>query len=206
MAFVPLRQAWALFDDAAQIADPGLGWVVGGLFGDGKLSRGMLGKLEHALTLYQGIYRLVRFISAEASRLQQKLYDVAWSDNRQMDEYGKLPPVGNTVDVSTATYTNSIGDTQFSATWTDPDFGPTQHAVYYVRAIEILTPRWSTYDAVALGIDPHPDAPTWVQERAWTSPIWYMPAPELVEKTDFYPGLLEKLRPSNFDESKLDDY
>lgn len=137
---------------------------------------------------------------------RQKVYEVAWSDNREMDEQGKVPPVGNTVDVATATYTNSIGDNQLAGVWTDPDFDPSQHAVYYARVIEIPTPRWSTYDAVKLGIPPHPGAPTTLQERAWTSPIWYTPAPDLVKKADFYPGLLEKLRPSNFDDSKLDQY
>ena len=129
-----------------------------------------------------------------------------WSDDRKMDDNGKVPPVGNTVDVSTATYTNSIGDNELAAVWTDPDFDPSQHAMYYARVIEIPTPRWSTYDAVALGIEPLPQAPATLQERAWTSPIWYTPAPELVNKADFYPGLLEKLRPSNFDASTLDQY
>ena len=142
----------------------------------------------------------------ETGNGRQKIYDVAWSDNRVPDENGKLPPVGNTVDVSTATYSNSIGDSMLSATWTDPDFDPSRHAVYYARVIEIPTPRWSTYDAVKLGIPPRPDAPTTLQERAWTSPIWYTPAPELVKKADFYPGLLEKLRPSSFDESVLVGY
>ena len=137
---------------------------------------------------------------------RQHVYDVAWSDNREMDENGKVPPVGNTVDVSTATYTNSIGDNELMGTWTDPDFDPTRHAVYYVRVIEIPTPRWSTYDAVALGIEPHPEAPTTIQERAWTSSIWYTPAPDLVQKAPFYPMLQEKLRPSDFDESKLKDF
>ena len=137
---------------------------------------------------------------------RQQVYDVAWSDNRKMNEHGKLPPVGNTVDVSTATYTNSIGDNELKAVWTDPDFDPTRHAMYYVRVIEIPTPRWSTYDAVKLGIPLHPDAPATLQERAWTSPIWYTPAPDMVKRADFYPGLLEKIRPSNFDEASLKDY
>ena len=142
----------------------------------------------------------------ESGNGRQKVYDVAWSDSRQKDEHGKVPPVGNTVDISAATYQNTIGVSELAATWTDPDFDPTRHAVYYARVIEIPTPLWSTYDAVQLGIDLHPDAPAWIQERAWTSPIWYTPAPELVKKADFYPGLLEKLRPSNFDPSTLENY
>ena len=137
---------------------------------------------------------------------REEIYDVAWSDNRKMDENGKLPPVGNTVDVSTATYENSIGDNELSAVWTDPNFDPSQHAMYYARVIEIPTPRWTTYDAVKLGLPPHPDVPASLQERAWTSPIWYTPAPDLVKKADFYPGLQEKLRPSSFDESTLKNY
>jgi len=137
---------------------------------------------------------------------RQKVYDLAWSDNRQPDEDGKLPPVGNTVDVSTATYTNSIGDVELSGMWTDPDFDPSAHAVYYVRVLEIPTPRWSTYDAVKLGLEPHPAVSATIQERAWTSPIWYTPASELARRADFYPFLLEKLRPSSFDASTLKDY
>ena len=106
----------------------------------------------------------------------EKIYDVALSDNRKPDpKTGKVPPVGNTVDIKTATYKNSIGDSQLSAVWTDPDFDPALHAVYYVRGIEIPTPRWSTYDAVALGIDPPEEVPATLQERTWASPIWYTP-------------------------------
>ena len=123
----------------------------------------------------------------------EKVYDVAWSDGRTPDANGKLPPVGNTVNIKEASYTNDIGDTQLATVWTDPDFDPSQHAVYYVRVLEIPTPRWTTYDAKALGIDPLPDVPATIQERAWSSPIWYTPAPELVKKQDFYPGLRQAL-------------
>ena len=120
----------------------------------------------------------------------EKVYDVAWSDNRKMDKKtGKLPPVGNTVNIKDASYTNSIGDTQLSAVWTDPDFEASQHAVYYVRVLEIPTPRWTTYDAKALGIEPPSDVPATIQERAWSSPIWYTPEAKLVKKAGFYPGL-----------------
>ena len=86
-----------------------------------------------------------------------------------------MQPVGNTVDAKTATYKNSIGDTQLTAVWTDPDFDPTLHAVYYVRVLEIPTPRWSTYDAVSLGRPIPEGLPASIQERAWSSPIWYVP-------------------------------
>jgi len=113
----------------------------------------------------------------------EQIYDVAWSDNRKPDaKTGKLPPVGNTVDIKNASYDNSIGDTQLSAVWTDPDFDPSQHAVYYVRVLEIPTPRWSTYDAKTLGIEPVAGYPATQQERAWSSPIWYTPDPSQVAK------------------------
>ncbi|MGI9316711.1 MAG: DUF3604 domain-containing protein [bacterium] len=137
---------------------------------------------------------------------REKVYDVAWSDKRKQDANGKLPPVGNTVNVKQATYKNSIGDNELMAVWTDPEFDPSQHAVYYARVIEIPTPRWTTYDAVKLGIDPPADVQASIQERAWTSPIWYTPSRDLVKKADFYPMLKEKLRPSEFDESKLKNY
>ena len=106
----------------------------------------------------------------------EKIYDVAWSDDRKPNaKTGKLPAVGNTVDVKKATYTNDIGDTQLSAMWTDPDFVPTDPAAYYVRVLEIPTPRWSTYDSVRNGIPVPKGLPATLQERAWSSPIWYTP-------------------------------
>jgi hypothetical protein len=107
---------------------------------------------------------------------QQKVYDVAWSGNRKIGADGKLPAVGNTVDVSTALWSNSIGAAQLSTVWTDPDFKADQEAFYYVRALEIPTPRHSLYDAVALGIDVSvTKEPATIQERAYSSPIWYTP-------------------------------
>ena len=106
----------------------------------------------------------------------EKIYDVAWSDDRKPDpDTGKLPAVGNTVDVKKATYTNVIGDTQLSAVWTDLDFDPNNSAAYYVRVLEIPTPRWSTYDSVKTGLPVPEGIPATIQERAWSSPIWYTP-------------------------------
>ncbi|MGL1889663.1 MAG: DUF3604 domain-containing protein [Reichenbachiella sp.] len=104
------------------------------------------------------------------------VYDVVWSDNRAIDpKTGKLPAVENTVNIKKATYTNKIGDSQLSTVWSDPDFDPDQKAAYYVRVLEIPTPRWSTYDAVRTGVAPPADVPTTIQERAYSSPIWYSP-------------------------------
>lgn len=123
---------------------------------------------------------------------QEKVFDVVWSDDRKVNaNTGKLPSVGNTVDLKTATYTNDIGDSQLSTVWTDPEFDPTEHAVYYVRVLEIPTPRWSTYDAVSLGIEPPAGVAPLIQERAWSSPIWYTPQAELVNKQAAYPDLYQ---------------
>jgi len=104
----------------------------------------------------------------------EKIYDVALSDGRTVDAAsGKAPAVGDTVDVKTATYTNDIGDAELSAVWSDPDFDAAVPAFYYARVLEIPTPRWTTYDAVKLKIAA--PEPATLQERAWTSPIWYTP-------------------------------
>ncbi|HEY6131665.1 MAG TPA: DUF3604 domain-containing protein [Halioglobus sp.] len=107
------------------------------------------------------------------AKSHEKVFDVAWSGQRNLDASGHLPAVGNTVDASTATYDNSIGSEQLSTVWMDPAFDPTQEAFYYARVIEIPTPRWTTFDAVTLGI-PAPE-PVSLQERAVTSAIWYSP-------------------------------
>jgi hypothetical protein len=107
---------------------------------------------------------------------QEKIYDIAWSDDRKLNaKTGKLPPVGNTVNIKDATYTNDIGDSQLSVVWSDPDFDPKQKAVYYVRVLEIPTPRWSTYDAARNNLPLPKDVPATIQERAYSSPIWYTP-------------------------------
>ncbi len=110
-------------------------------------------------------------------KAQERIYDVAWSDveRRKRGRNGKVPAVGNTVDVATATWTNTIGDPELSAVWTDPDFDPAHRAFYYARVLEIPTPRWTNYDAVRFSVKMSPDVPMTQQERAWTSPIWYGP-------------------------------
>lgn len=107
--------------------------------------------------------------------LRETVYDVAWSDSRKPGADGKLPPVGNTVDVANANWTNTIGSPELIAVWKDPDFEPKLRAFYYGRVIEIPTPRWTAYDAKYYGIKLGPDVPTSLQERAYTSPIWYTP-------------------------------
>lgn len=110
-----------------------------------------------------------------AGKTHEKVYDVAWSGNRKPGPDGKLPPVGNTVNVKEATYSNAIGAPYLQAYWKDPAFDPKQRAFYYVRVIEIPTPRWTTYDAKFFGTKLPDGAPTAIQERAYTSPIWYTP-------------------------------
>jgi hypothetical protein len=109
-------------------------------------------------------------------RTDEKIYDVALSDGRKVGKGGKVPPVGNSVNIKRATYTNDIGDSQLSVVWTDPDFDPKTRAVYYVRVLEIPTPRWSTYDSARNNLPLSKLVPATIQERAWSSPIWYTPA------------------------------
>jgi len=107
----------------------------------------------------------------------EKVYDVVWAGDRKPDsKSGKLPPVGDTVDVPNATYTNSIGASELIKVWKDPEFDASQRAFYYVRVLEIPTPRWTAYDAKYFGIKMPPEVPMKGQERAYTSPIWYTPA------------------------------
>ena len=106
---------------------------------------------------------------------QEKVYDVAWSGDRSPDGRGKLPAVGNTVNVAQCSYRNSIGATELVEVWTDSDFDAGQRAFYYVRVIEIPTPRWVCYDVLRYGAELPSEAQMITQERAYTSPIWYTP-------------------------------
>lgn len=108
-------------------------------------------------------------------KAQEKVFDVAWSDGRTRDAEGKVPPVGDTVDRRTAAYANTIGAAELTAVWTDPEFDPERRAFYYVRVLQIPTPRNSLYDSVALGKAPPEGYAVTIQERAYSSPIWYTP-------------------------------
>ncbi|MBL4682266.1 MAG: DUF3604 domain-containing protein [Pseudomonadales bacterium] len=106
---------------------------------------------------------------------EERIYNIAWSDDRVLDTAGKLPALESTVDISVPSYTNDIGSPEFSLFWTDTDFNADERAFYYVRVLQIPTPRHSQYDAVALQIDTPYEGPAEIQERAYTSPIWYTP-------------------------------
>ena len=109
----------------------------------------------------------------------EKIFDVAWADEREPDKWtGVVPLVASTVDIEKGTYTNSIGAVELRGVWSDPEFDPSVPAFYYARVLEIPTPRWTTIQAAELGIAPPDVVPPTVQERAWTSPIWYTPTPE----------------------------
>jgi hypothetical protein len=115
------------------------------------------------------------FLDERLGRSVEKIYNVALADGRTVGADGSVAPVGNTVDVTTATYTNDIGDAELTAVWNDPDFDPANSAAYYVRVLEIPTPRWSTYDAVRNNLPLSDIVPATIQERAFSSPIWYTP-------------------------------
>jgi hypothetical protein len=122
-------------------------------------------------------YQIVKGWLTRDGKLEEKIYDVAWADaeRRRPGGDGKLPPVGDTVDVANATWTNTIGTPELATVWTDPDFDPSQPAFYYGRVIEIPTPRWTAYDAKRFGTTPLPGTVMTITERAYTSPIWYTP-------------------------------
>ena len=130
----------------------------------------------------------------KSGQIFEKVYDVAWSGNRVLEHnvqpqnvfYGGndmvLPSVGDTVDIKNATYQNTIGAVELKTVWTDPEFDPSLYAFYYARVLQIPTPRWTTYDAKALDVAPPSNVPATVQDRAWTSPIWYTPTAEIRAK------------------------
>jgi hypothetical protein len=107
---------------------------------------------------------------------RERIYDVAVSDSRKIGPDGRaLEPVGSTVDIQSATFANTIGAPFLAAHWSDPDFDPAERAFYYVRVLEIPTPRWTTFDATRFGVALPPEVPPTVQDRAYSSPVWYTP-------------------------------
>jgi hypothetical protein len=142
---------------------------------DGKAPSFLVAALKDPLSGNLDRIQIVKGWLDDRGNRQEKVYDVAWSGPRQPGADGKLPAVGNTVDIAAATWTNTIGDPEMITVWTDPDFDPDQPAVYYARILEIPTPRWTAYEAVRYGIEMPDEIPMTTQERAYTSPIWYTP-------------------------------
>jgi len=167
----------------AQLRDPGLIGYSKGVPMGGDLKKPSKGQSPVFLVAalkdpYSGNLDRVQIIKGwldKKGRTHEKVYDVAWSDNRKPDKKGKLPPVGNTVDVKNASWTNTIGASELITVWKDPDFDSKQRAFYYARVIEIPTPRWTAYDAVRFNEKIDEKVPMITQERAYTSPIWYTP-------------------------------
>lgn len=142
---------------------------------DGRTPTFLVAALKDPIGANLDRYQIIKgWIDAQGA-VHEKVYDVAWSDDRKPGTDGKLPSVGNTVDVANATWTNTIGASELIAYWKDPEFDPTQKAFYYGRVIEIPTPRWTAYDAKYFGVKMAPEVRMETTERAYTSPIWYNP-------------------------------
>ena len=144
----------------------------------GKAPTFLVGALKDPLSGNLDRIQIVKGWLDANGKTHEKIYDVAWgdADKRKPGADGKLPPVGNTVDPKTATWTNTIGTPELIAVWRDPAFDPKQPAFYYARVIEIPTPRWTLFDAVRFGIRMGAEVPMTLQERAFTSPICYSPS------------------------------
>ncbi len=142
---------------------------------DGKAPRFIVAALRDPIGANLDRIQIVKGWLDAKGNTQEKVYDVVWSDDRQVDANGKLPAVGTTVDVKNATWTNTIGAPELISYWEDPDFDPELRAFYYARVIEIPTPRWTAYDQTRFGVTAPEGARLTIQERAYTSPIWYNP-------------------------------
>jgi hypothetical protein len=144
---------------------------------------------------------------AKSGQSFEKVFDVAWAGNRKPDAFtGVLSPIGSTVDIAKATYANTIGAVELKATWTDPEFDPSLDAFYYARVLEIPTPRWTTIQAAELKIAPPDVVPATVQERAWSSPIWFTPSAEArkAAKTGMTVADLEQKGATALDDAALE--
>jgi hypothetical protein len=171
-------------EDALNPLPAGVGYSKGVPMG-GELGEAPSGKAPTFLVAalkdpYSGNLDRIQIIKGwldKAGKTHEKVYNVAWgdADRRSLDAEGKLPAVGDTVDIENATWTNTIGDPELITVWTDPDFDPSMKAFYYARVIKIPTPRWVVYDAKRFGIKLGDEVWKTLQERGYTSPIWYTP-------------------------------
>lgn len=139
--------------------------------------RFLVGALKDPLSGHLDRIQIIKGWLDADGNTHEKIFNVAWSSpqDRKMAKDGRIPPVGNTVNVAEATWLNTIGDAELVALWEDPEFDASQPAVYYARVIEIPTPRWIAYDAKYFGDKPDADMRMTLQERAYSSPIWYVP-------------------------------
>ena len=143
---------------------------------DGKSPTFLVAAMKDAMSGNLDRIQIIKGWVGKDGKAQERVYDVAVSDDRKIDKNGRCKtPVGNTVDVANATWTNTIGDPELIAVWTDPDFDAKQRAFYYVRVLEIPTPRWTAYEAKRFNVKMPKDTKMVTQERAYTSPIWYTP-------------------------------
>jgi len=143
----------------------------------GKAPTFLVGALKDSYSGNLDRIQIVKGWVDKSGEAHERVYNVAWgdADRRSLDSQGNLPPVGNTVDIANATWTNTIGDPELITVWKDPDFDPSIKAFYYARVLEIPTPRWVLYDAKRYGVELGDEVWKTLQERAYTSPIWYSP-------------------------------
>ena len=144
---------------------------------DGKSPTFLVAALKDPIGANLDRIQIVKGWMDSRGALHEKVYEVVWADaeKRAAGADGRVPPVGNTVDVANATWTNTIGAPELITVWKDPDFDPDERAFYYARVLEIPTPRWTAHDAKFFGTQPLDDATMFLQERGYTSPIWYTP-------------------------------
>ncbi len=141
----------------------------------GKSPNFLVGAMKDVLSGNLDRIQIIKGWLDSKGEVQEKVYDVVWSGDRVPGADGKLPAVGNTVNIEKAWWSNSIGAAELITVWADPDFDPDQKAFYYARVIEIPTPRWTAYEAKRFNVEMSPEVPMITQERAYTSPIWYTP-------------------------------
>jgi hypothetical protein len=180
---VRLFAGWGFTAEDANTRSPALtGYTKGVPMGgdlttapEGKAPTFLVAALKDPIGANLDRFQIVKGWLDEAGEVHEKVYDVAWSGDRKPGADGKVPAVGSTVDVANATWTNTIGAPELVSVWSDPEFDPSQRAFYYGRVLEIPTPRWTAYDAKYFGIKMSPEVVMEMQERAYTSPIWYTP-------------------------------